>query len=201
MRTAVIVVAGGRSTRFGSDKLKAPLGPGQTVLSRTLAGIDHLDDDTQLGLVRPVVVVGPADRAIPAATDRVCFVLEDPPGSGPAAAVLAGARAACVADVLVVMPGDAPFAAGAVPRLVAALVDSHSGLPADAAVAVDPTGHRQHLLLAVRAAGAWDLDADLCGRPARQLLEGLTVVEVPVTEREALDIDEPGDLDRIRSLS
>jgi molybdopterin-guanine dinucleotide biosynthesis protein A len=214
MRTAVIVVAGGRSTRFGSDKLAAPLGAGETVLSRTLSGIDDLDDDTRLGLIRPVVVVGPPPAREPApssrdhavlhtasphgfAVKRVRFVLEDPPGSGPAAAVLAGARAACVADVLVVVPGDAPFAAGAVPRLVGALVGDAA---AEAAVAVDPTGRRQHLLLAVRT-GAWDLDADLAGRPARQLLERLAVVEVAVAEREALDIDEPADLDRIRSLS
>jgi molybdopterin-guanine dinucleotide biosynthesis protein A len=220
MRTAVIVVAGGRSTRFGSDKLAAPLGSGETVLSRTLSGIDQLDDDTHVGLVRPVVVVGPdpsRDHAVlhtgptPSSRDhavlhaaspeetgaeRVRFALEDPPGSGPAAAVLAGARA-CVADVLVVVAGDAPYAAGAVPRLVTALAENAA---AEAAVAVDPSGRRQHLLLAVRT-DAWDLRADLAGRPARQLLDGLRVVEVPVSEREALDVDEPADLDRIRSLS
>ena len=78
--TWVVVLAGGESRRFGSDKLAADL-DGRTLLDATLASVPA-------GL--PVVVVGPAR---PVRRD-VRFVREDPPGGGPAAALVAGLTAA-----------------------------------------------------------------------------------------------------------
>ncbi|MFA6219912.1 MAG: molybdenum cofactor guanylyltransferase [Erythrobacter sp.] len=72
-----VVLAGGRSARFGSDKALARLG-GQTLLERALAGMDRWCD--------AVVVVGRASAPV--------RVLSDWPGPemGPLAGIAAGLR-------------------------------------------------------------------------------------------------------------
>ncbi|WP_432485785.1 molybdenum cofactor guanylyltransferase [Kineococcus esterisolvens] len=195
---AVVVLAGGGGTRFaaraaGADKLAAPLG-GTGVLEHLLA---------QLRPRWPVVLVG---------TDRgagVPVVREDPPGGGPLAGFAAGLAALDAPDApgtagreapVVLLGGDQPFAAEAVPRLLAALAGG-----ADAAVGVDGGGRRQPLLSAYRRAHARSVLAGLpavTGRPVRELLAapGARVVEVPVSDREHLDVDVPEDLARARAL-
>jgi len=187
----VVVLAGGGSRRFGADKLAADLG-GREVLRRTVDGVISAVP----GAV--VVVVGPPGRAgaLPAG---VAVVQEEPAGSGPAAGVLAGARHLAGTPgvgAVAVVPGDAPWAGAAVPRLLAALAG------ADAAVAEGPDGRRQHLLLAVAAPLLAALDpAALVDAPARALLAGARrVVTVPVDARTALDVDDPAALERARGL-
>lgn len=191
MKVAVVVVAGGAGRRFGGDKLAAPVGGG-SLLARTLDGVLRIDLAPH-EIVLPVMVVGPA-RPDLADDDRLRFTVEQPVGGGPAAGVATGVREAPEADALVVLAGDAPFAAAAVPRLLAAL--DHPG--AQAAVGLDPAGRRQHLTLIVRA-GVLDTDLDRTGRPARSLLDGLDVVEVPVSARESLDVDDRDALEQARA--
>lgn len=209
MTCAVVVVAGGRGRRFGGDKLSAPLdaaGSGPSLLQALLDGVLSLAPGICLQL--PLVVVGPTrpgldrgaggDGAVDN-TAHVRFTQEVPAGSGPAAAVAAGVSAAPSADVLVVLPGDAPFVASAVPRLVEALGTSG----ADAVVGVDPSGRRQHLVLALRpeALDPGSLGpGNRAGRPARSLVDGLAVAEVPLTAAESLDVDEPADLEHVRRV-
>lgn len=202
----VVVVAGGASRRFGADKLAADL-DGAPVLARTLAGVAAALPHARL------VVVGPPERAsapVLAAAGvpgrRVAQVQEHPPRSGPAAAVVTGAqrlRQDGVLDLVAVVPGDAPFAGAALPRLVAAA----SGPGTDAAVAVSPDGSRQYLLLVVHAdvlpapatEGAPG-GVELVDAPARALLRGLRVAEVPVDDLAALDVDDPPSLERARAV-
>ncbi|WP_432570634.1 NTP transferase domain-containing protein [Kineococcus sp. SYSU DK005] len=204
----VVVLAGGGGTRFaartaGADKLAAPLG-GADVLGHLLA---------RLVPRWPVLLAGPA-RA-----PGVPSVREEPPGGGPLAAFAAalaaldapGAAPAADPDApVVLLGGDQPFAATAVPRLLAALGGGPhggdgGGGPVDAAVGVDGTGRRQPLLSAYRRAHARAVLAALpavAGRPVRELLTapGARVVEVPVSAREHLDVDVPEDLARAREL-
>ena len=140
---AVVVAGGGAARMGGVDKGSIEVG-GRTLLEHVLAALRHVAD---------VVVVGDEVR-----TSRpVTFTREDPPGGGPAAALLAGLRAFPHAPGRVfVLAGDLPrVTEETVERLEAAVEDD-----VDGAVLVDRGGRAQYLcasyrvaaLLAVRAA-------------------------------------------------
>jgi molybdenum cofactor guanylyltransferase len=184
MSLAAVVLAGGESRRFGGDKLAADL-HGLSLLERA---VTELPSDARL------IIVGP-EREIgrPAA-----FVREEPPGGGPAAAMIAGLRLALSSDsdTIVVLPGDAPAAGRAVTTLLSVLRSS----AASAVQAVDGSGRPQPLQLALRRPAATALIAaagDLAGagQSARQLVDRLSPPprRVPVAPCH-FDIDTPDQL-------
>ena len=180
-RVTAVVLAGGTSQRFAPDKLAEPV-DGKPLLERTLAS---LPEDFQ------VVVVGPVrDVDLP-----VIFTREDPPGGGPAAAMIAGVRRALAesADVIVVLPADGPLAGQAARTLLNRLEDGRSTL---AVVGVDAHGREQPLQLALRPAGAEALltAAGPCGAAgvsARRLVDALRpgLVTQELAPAELWDID------------
>ncbi len=206
--SGLIVVAGGRSRRWGGVDKTAQLLAGRPVLVHTLsAGIDGLleGDAAADGLCMPAVVVARADHpARPAAQalhPDLGWTVEHPPGGGPAAGLAAGLRLILhPADGVpparvVVLAADMPFARTAIPRLLAALGEAEGGAEgeAEAAVGKDPDGVRQPLLALYRTA---PLAAALAALPAagasmRSVLERLRVTEVAITTREAFDLDTP----------
>jgi molybdopterin-guanine dinucleotide biosynthesis protein A len=182
-----IVLAGGTSRRMAditSDKTDLDVG-GRTLIDRAIAAV--------AGAGR-IVVVG---RARPVATP-VTWSIEEPAGCGPAAGLMAGLRKVG-ADVVVVLAADLPFAATAVPRLLAALQNVAG--ESDVAMLIDQSGRRQPLLAAYTVtalrsradAGPW------ANRSLRELVAPLRVVEVPAKLDEALDCDSPADLARARA--
>lgn len=175
-----IILAGGAGRRLGGvDKALVVVGADR-LLDRAL---DAVRDAAQ------VIVVGPP-RPVEA---DVLFTLEDPPGSGPAAAIAHAVRFVTT-DVVVVLAVDVPFAAAAVPRLLAALSEH------DAAMIVDAAGQRQPLLAAYRTR-ALQIRADersWANRAVRALVEPFVVADVPATAGEALDCDTPDDVRRAR---
>lgn len=184
--TWVVVLAGGASRRFGSDKLAADL-EGRPLLDATL-------DSIPAGL--PVVVVGPA-RPV---RRSVRFTREEPPGGGPAAALVAGLSAAldAGAETISTLPGDAPAAGTAVPLLLQALVD------ADLVVALGADGQVFPLQLACTDAGARRVLGAAgpslgAGASVRRLLESLdpSPARVVLAAAALLDVDTPSDLSRI----
>ncbi len=209
--TGLLVVAGGRSRRWGGvDKTAHPLG-GRPVLLHTLFGaVDSLEAaEPDVAGHRPVVVVAPADHPARAEAEarlpRVGWTLEAPPGTGPAAGVAAGldllVQTAPRARRVVMLAADMPFAATAVPRLLAALGPAGGSGP-DAAVAVDPDGVPQYLMAACRIdalVGAMAA-APVEGAAMRAVLAPLTAVEVPVSAREGFDLDTPDRLPRAAEL-
>ena len=184
--TWVVVLAGGGSRRFGSDKLAAEL-DGRPLLEVTLGSIPP---------ELPVIVVGP-ERSV---GRPVVFVREEPPGGGPAAALVAGLTAALDqgAERVATLPGDAPAAGTALPVLLAALTGD------DLVVAEGTDGQVFPLQLACTAVGARRFveAAGPSGGAAasvRRLLESLEPVPAHVVlDRVALaDVDTPADLSRI----
>lgn len=183
---AVVVLAGGTSRRFGSDKLAAAV-DGSTLLDAALAALPAGAD---------VVLVGPARP-----TSRAVHVVrEDPPGGGPAAALVTGLRFALdgPAAFFAVLPADAPDGGHAAAALLGLLRDDPT---VTAAVAVDDEGRDQPLQLALRrpAARALVTAAPDGGRDAsaRRLLVGALgpdLRRVVLPPRSLFDVDTPAQL-------
>ena len=183
-----LVLAGGTGERMGDsrgiDKTGLDVG-GVTLLDRVLAAVAD---------AQRCIVVGPRrPTAWP-----VTFTVEEPAGSGPAAAIVHG-LSLVHAPTVVVLAADLPFAATAVPKLLDALRDS----AADAAMLVDNAGRRQLLLAAYRADALRRCAQGRDWRCAsvRELTDGLTVVEVAAVGAEALDCDTPEQLTAAREAA
>jgi molybdenum cofactor guanylyltransferase len=143
-----------------------------------------------------VVVVG----SVREVARSVIFTSEEPPGGGPAAALVAGVRRALAesADAIVVLPADAPLGGRAARTLLSRLDDEPT---IDAVVGVDAHGREQPLQLALRPAAAEALvsaagPGGAAGVSARRLLDavrpGLVTHELPPAE--LWDIDTPDQL-------
>ncbi len=179
-----LVLAGGRATRFGSDKLAADL-HGAPLLDHLLGG---------LPADWPVVVVG-AERPVPRTVE---WTREDPPGGGPLAGIAAGMER--VGSLLVaVVAGDMPHAAGVVVELTGILLTAPPEV--EAAVAIDREDVPNPLLAVYRAGAVRRaLPDDPRGTPARTLLS-LPHVTLAVPGVGALDVDTPDDLDELAGRS
>ncbi|MGN7800252.1 nucleotidyltransferase family protein [Leifsonia sp. 22587] len=183
---AAIVVAGGRSSRFGSDKLQHVL-DGNTLLQRTMDAVRDIPH---------VVVVTAAD--LPDA-DAV-MVSEFPRWGGPCAAVAAGVDALTSAG--------RPLADGDLLLLPADLADPWSAAEALRAIGpgvlTDQDGRPQWLLarasLAALHARIDELRADggLAGRPASALFDRDTRRHAAAA-RACADIDTRADLPAART--
>lgn len=191
---AAVVLAGGASRRFGRDKLAEPVGA-ESLLATAVHG---LPSGVRL------VVVGPTPHPVPAELGGGRFVREEPVGGGPAAAVVAGLRAALLgpADLIAVLPGDAPLAGRAATELLGRLTDHPEAF---AVVAVDPDGRDQPLQLALRrlAAEALIVAAGVSGGAGTSARGLIAVLEPPplrhrLTRAAVFDIDTPGQLDSWR---
>jgi molybdopterin-guanine dinucleotide biosynthesis protein A len=184
-----VVLTGGSAVRLdGADKATLEVA-GQTLLERALAALAGIPE---------VVVVGPE---VP--TSRpVTFRREDPPGGGPAAALLAGlAGFPRRPDVVVALAVDMPMVTGAtVDRLLAALRRHPEAGTRDGAVLVDAEGRRQTLCAAYRPTALVAPDS-AHGWSMRRLVAGLRLTEVPATGAECQDVDTWQDVVRVRAAA
>ncbi len=185
--SAVVVLAGGSSRRFGTDKLDAPVDR-RSVLQAT---IDQFDGCAQ------IVVVGPR-RPL---RGNVRFVTEHPPGGGPLAAIAAGV-AAVDQPLVWVMAGDQPLIGRALPELRRALeADRPVGGPVEVALLVDRRLRRRYLAALWRRQallGRLSATAPHHGEPARLLYDSVAVAEVVDGDDWSADCDTPEQLAEIR---
>lgn len=211
MRTG-IVLAGGRSARFGRDKLAADL-DGRSLLSRAIDAVASVTDGVLVAVQRLPAEVLLAD--VP-----VALVHDPEPFGGPLAALAHVLGTAVdpdpVADLAIVVGGDMPRLTPAVLR---SMLDRLAGDPGIEAVllgrspsAVDPGGQpvrRPVLPLAVRVHAAARAAADALDageRSLRALVERLDAAELPPSSwlpldpdaNTLLDVDTAADLKRIR---
>jgi molybdopterin-guanine dinucleotide biosynthesis protein A len=182
---AVVVLAGGTSRRMGGgDKTALDLGAGRSVLGHLVRA---------LGPSVPLVIVGP-----PRALEReVLWARESPTGGGPLAGLAAGLAALDTrpgsADWVVALAGDQPFAAEAVPELLAAAGGADPEV--NAVVGTDVDGRLQPLLAAYRRAVLRDrLSGPATGSSMHSLLDRLVVRTVTLPARALLDVDDPAAL-------
>jgi molybdenum cofactor guanylyltransferase len=210
-----IVLAGGRSTRFGADKLAAKLGDA-SVLAATIDAVTPVTGD--------VWVAGPAlPERLPSDTP-VTLVPDRDPFGGPLAAL--AAVLAAIPSVPTPGPDDAAIVVGGdMPRLVpAVLVRMLDILDVDASVdgvilgrPEPPTGagpvepaRRQVLPLAVRvqpASRAAREAVEAGDRSLQGLLDRIAAIELPAADWLPLDpgavtltdVDTRADLDRLRA--
>jgi molybdopterin-guanine dinucleotide biosynthesis protein A len=192
-----IVLAGGRSSRFGADKLATPV-DGIPLLHRAVARVAEVATDV-------IVVLAPR-ASLPALPPEltVRFAFDAREGEGPLQGVLAGLLAARSEHALLAA-GDMPTLSTAV---LAELVRVADEAPVDA-VALADEGRFRPLPCIVRVGPATVNARALLHegeRRLRSLLDSLrlAVIDEPTwtaldPERATLrDIDEPADLDGAR---
>lgn len=189
-----IVLAGGASRRFGSDKLAATIGPA-TLLDRSISAIGAVARDV-------VVVVAPGDdRAIAAGGVAVRVVADPERHGGPLVGLLAGLEAVDQ-SLVIVGGGDMPAMRADVLGL---LVRTLAAEPAFDAVVLGSRGALVPLPAAVRTGAATAVARRLVGdgeRRLRSLFERLPTRILAEGEWRPLDpagdtlrdVDEPGDL-------
>ncbi|HKJ11429.1 MAG TPA: NTP transferase domain-containing protein [Ornithinimicrobium sp.] len=191
-----LVLAGGRGRRLGGQDKAAIRIEGRSLLDHVLAGVARTPAVTR------TVVVG--DVELPAGTPgAVRQLVEDPPGSGPVAAIDAGVRwlrGADCAPWTLVLAVDQPGAGAVVPALIQATRTYDTVPPTvDALVPRDDAGRWQWLLAVYRTES---LRRALDGLPRaqdaamRRVFGALRVGDVSVDTSLLGDIDTPEDLAR-----
>jgi molybdopterin-guanine dinucleotide biosynthesis protein A len=176
-----LVLAGGRSSRFGRDKALMPV-DGVPMAERVYQALAAVIRDVRIGLSR-------AGERNPVPGAEV--VLDDPPGVGPMGSLRAALLAAGPRWVLAAacdMPGLTPSA-------VRALLSARTN-DADVVVAVDPDG-RAHPLAAAwhpRVIPALVTDRGGPGRSLTGLLATVRVVTVSLAPEVLRNVNRPEDL-------
>jgi molybdopterin-guanine dinucleotide biosynthesis protein A len=195
-----IVLAGGRSTRFGRDKLVEPLG-GRPLVHHAVLAVAQTT-------VEVLVVIGPIGDgpALPDAREAgvPIRVVRDPTtDGGPLVGLLAGLERARESSV-VVAGGDMPSLA---PDVIRALLRSLAASADADAVALERRGRREPLPIVLRTGAATTVAARLLAdgeRSLRALLAALRTRDLAEGDWRPLDpdgttlrdIDVPADLDR-----
>jgi molybdopterin-guanine dinucleotide biosynthesis protein A len=196
-RIGAVVLAGGRSSRFGGDKLAVSL-DGRPILDHAVEAVVAVDPGVE------VVVVGApgVERALP---DGVRYVRDERAYEGPLAGVATGLAALSPdVDRVLVTGGDMPWLVPSVLRLLLDALSQDSAL--GAAVLRADDGVRP-LPMAVRRAPAAAVARAMLADGERRLLalfDGLATARLePATWREldpggatVRDVDTPADLRR-----
>jgi molybdenum cofactor guanylyltransferase len=187
---AAIVLAGGRSSRFGRDKLAEPFA-GRPLLDHAIAAVSSFTDEV-------LVIVAP--DATPTVSVGVRLIHDAQAFEGPLAGVVAG-LAATEADVVVIVAGDSPTIVPGVLDLLARAIMTTDATAARLEVGED----RPPLPMAVRRSAAWTVADALFAtgeRRLRALPEALHERSIPEVDWRRVDpagatlrdIDSPADL-------
>lgn len=198
-----IVLAGGRSSRFGSPKLAAELG-GATLLERAIRAAASVADEIIVAGAPSPGFAGENGAPIPARS-----VADEEQFAGPLAG-LAGALRSSTTGLAIVVGGDMP---GLIPAVLETMLERlATDAGADAVLLATPGAEpapRQVLPLALDIAVASDAAqaaVEAGDRSLVRLLGRIRSVEIPAAEwlaldptgQTLLDVDRPADLERIR---
>lgn len=187
IRVCAMILTGGTSSRFGSDKSQAILGQ-SSLIENLLATLPSEYE---------IVIVGPE---LQKASRNVRYIQESPLGGGPVAAIDAGLDLVD-SEFVAIIATDMPFASRILKVLTKNFPDTE-----DATIPLDAQGVRQTLCALYRTDSLRRALAELGstqGQSMRNLTQFLSVRELelePSLERILLDIDTPSDLKRAISL-
>ena len=166
-----IVLTGGTSKRFGSDKSQAQIN-GKSLLQILTDGLTEL------------IIVGPETSI------KAKYVRESPIGAGPLAAIGAGLKFV-ESDLVAIFATDMPFAPRVLPEL-------HRALSNDAALPIDCEGYLQPLAGLYRTAKLSEVLAtfdSLENISIMELIKKLDIDSVEISECQLLiDIDTKAEL-------
>lgn len=200
---AGIVLAGGRSSRFGRDKLIEPI-DGQPLLWRPVRAVAAVADEV-------VVVLAPTADVPPLPADiaaRIAFARDAEPFGGPLSGVVAGLGRASAGRVLVVA-GDQPGLRPELLSLLSARLDAPGlarTVDVSAAALIDPSARLRPLPCVVVRESALEAATRLLASGERRLgslIAELHTIGIPESDwAEAdpraewtRDIDIPADLE------
>lgn len=185
---SAIILTGGTSRRFGSDKSQAVLS-GHSLLDEILLALPP---------EIPVIVVGPEPHNV---ARPVSMTREDPVFGGPVAGIAAGLKIV-ETEFVAIIATDMPFVVPMLLQLTNELSEEF-----EAAIPMDTTGFRQPLSALYKVESlrkALVGLGDPRGQSMRNLVALLKVREVLVgdsLENQLLDIDTRSDLDRAVAFS
>ncbi len=207
--TSGIVLAGGRSSRFGRDKLAEPVGDRPLLHHAVLA---------LAGVCSEIVVVAQPDGPyvpLPEAMPVPLHLTTDPePFAGPLVGLLAG-LARAESSLVAVIGGDMPGIVPAVVRRMLRRMEGSTGTGGrrsgywdHQAVVLESAGVQEPLPLVLDRLAALAAGTDLVvsgSRSLRSLISVLDVAVVPESEWRELDpgagtvrdVDEPRDLEAL----
>ena len=180
---SIIVLSGGTSARFGSDKSQALIA-GQSLIALILGSIPS---------EFKIVIVGEDPKI---ESSQYQCVHEDPIGGGPLAGFKAG-LAACESELVALIATDMPFACARVLNLLN-FVREHD----DAVMYVDAEGFKQPLAALYRSQSVKRALADMGevhGKSMQELVSHLMVHEIEMSHEIAqalMDIDTAADLEQ-----
>ncbi len=186
-----LVLAGGRSSRFGRDKLAEPI-DGRPLLWHAIDAVRPLVDEVLVVAAPNSEPILPPDVRI--VRDRVAF-------EGPLTGLLAGLLEAR-APLVIVVGGDMPTMVGDVLAAMLAELDGHGRVDA---VVLQSNGQARPLPMALRREPALIATASLLDAGARRLRAVTEALDSRVIKSKAwraldpdgrtlADIDEPADL-------
>ena len=178
--TSFIVLSGGASSRFGSDKSKALI-QGRSLISRIL---DSMPDEMD------VIIVGP-DPGVQSHAYRC--IQESPQGGGPVAGFKAGIEI-CQSDIVALVATDMPFA-------VIHILNLMNMMDSDSVMYIDNEGFRQPLAAVYRVEAvnnAFNILGNIQGLSMNEFISHLDIVDIAMSAEVAhslRDIDTPTDLE------
>ena len=179
-----LLVSGGKATRLGGLTKTALTVDGVPLIKRALTAVRGVSPHC------PAVVVGDTEGLDD--LGHVTHLREDPPFSGPAAAINTGV-AHVTTDLVAVLAADLPRIDA---HTIRALVDAVG--ESDCAVAVDPSGRVQYLTAVWRTRALAEVvsTAEVAHRPARTLYDRCEWVPVHLEQTTTADIDTFADAQR-----
>lgn len=176
-----VILVGGSSTRFGSDKLLAPLSDGSVLVDRPVLALRR-------AILTPVLAVGACD---PRVLERFDGVIDDPyPGAGPIGGILSTLEALEVP--IFVLAGDL---LAITPATIRQIIDAAENSPNAHAVLGD-SGQTQWTLGIYRPGATPFLRAalDRGEHALKRALASATVLRIPVEASVCRNINRPEDL-------